>query len=245
MWLSYTSRAKKWKLLRKLTLDLQKRSTIISPCSFRRQAANRSADMRWNSGSWSHFCMRRNVSRPLFNFDHGFGLRNRSERVPFKSSDLNKMNRSFKTHLTATEDSLGEDGLRNWVTFQFGRDLLSNFFCIDFFGTIARPVRFDELVVVLVGAASLAEPVHSILAWCRRYFGHLGGGVGLDGWLDLDLHDARVSAATTATLDVVQRGAGQGQRCWRGRDYVWLLLLLLLLLVILRVDFLSLKRVTN
>lgn len=28
--------------------------------------------------------MRRNVSRPDFSFDHGFGLRNRSERVPWE-----------------------------------------------------------------------------------------------------------------------------------------------------------------
>lgn len=44
--------------------------------------AMRSADIRWNSGSCSHLNMRRNVSRPDFSFDHGFGFRNRSERVP-------------------------------------------------------------------------------------------------------------------------------------------------------------------
>lgn len=44
--------------------------------------AIRSADMRENSGSCSHLNMRRNVSRPDFSFDHGFGLRNRSDNVP-------------------------------------------------------------------------------------------------------------------------------------------------------------------
>ena len=38
--------------------------------------------MRWNSGSWSHFHMRRNVSRPDLSFDQGFGLRSRSDSVP-------------------------------------------------------------------------------------------------------------------------------------------------------------------
>ena len=38
--------------------------------------------MRWNSGSWSHFHMRRKVSRPDFSLDQGLGLRSRSDRVP-------------------------------------------------------------------------------------------------------------------------------------------------------------------
>lgn len=51
------------------------------------------ADMRWNSGSWSHFAIRLKVSRPLFSLDHGFGLRSRSESVPW---DL-KVERVFQT----------------------------------------------------------------------------------------------------------------------------------------------------
>lgn len=50
--------------------------------SFQYLPAIRSADMRWNSGSCSHLNMRRKVSRPDFSFDHGLGLRNKSERVP-------------------------------------------------------------------------------------------------------------------------------------------------------------------
>ena len=44
--------------------------------------ANRNADILWYSGSWSHFAIRLNVSRPDFNFDHGFGFRSKSESVP-------------------------------------------------------------------------------------------------------------------------------------------------------------------
>lgn len=44
--------------------------------------ASRSADIRWNSGSCSHFHIRLKVSRPDLSFDHGLGLRNKSERVP-------------------------------------------------------------------------------------------------------------------------------------------------------------------
>lgn len=55
---------------------------LCSPCSFLLHAAIRNAAMRWNSGSWSHFFILRNVSRPDLSFDHGFGLRKRSESVP-------------------------------------------------------------------------------------------------------------------------------------------------------------------
>jgi len=44
--------------------------------------ANLRADILWNSGSWSHFHMRRNVSRPDFSFDQGLGLRSKSDSVP-------------------------------------------------------------------------------------------------------------------------------------------------------------------
>lgn len=49
--------------------------SLISP-------ANRKADILWYSGSWSHFAMRLKVSRPDFNFDQGFGFRNKSDNVP-------------------------------------------------------------------------------------------------------------------------------------------------------------------
>jgi len=44
--------------------------------------ANLRADILWNSGSWSHFHMRRKVSRPDFSFDQGLGLRSKSDSVP-------------------------------------------------------------------------------------------------------------------------------------------------------------------
>ena len=45
--------------------------------------AKRRADILWNSGSWSHLNIRLKVSRPDLSFDQGFGLRSRSERVPW------------------------------------------------------------------------------------------------------------------------------------------------------------------
>lgn len=44
--------------------------------------ARRSADMRWNSGSCSHFHILRKVSRPDLSLLQGLGLRSRSESVP-------------------------------------------------------------------------------------------------------------------------------------------------------------------
>ncbi len=48
-----------------------------SPASLR-------ADMRWNSGSCSHFHIRLNVSRPDLSLLQGLGFRRRSERVPWE-----------------------------------------------------------------------------------------------------------------------------------------------------------------
>ena len=45
--------------------------------------ASRRDDIRWNSGSWSHFHIRLNVSLPDLSLDQGFGLRSRSESVPW------------------------------------------------------------------------------------------------------------------------------------------------------------------
>lgn len=53
-------------------------------CSFLLQAAKRSADMRWNSGSCSHFHILRKVSRPDLSLLQGLGFRSRSERVPWE-----------------------------------------------------------------------------------------------------------------------------------------------------------------
>lgn len=45
--------------------------------------ASLSADILWNSGSCSHFHIRRNVSRPDFNLLHGLGFLKRSLSVPW------------------------------------------------------------------------------------------------------------------------------------------------------------------
>ncbi|TNN75032.1 hypothetical protein EYF80_014778 [Liparis tanakae] len=45
--------------------------------------ASLSADIRWNSGSWSHFHILLNVSRPDLSLLHGLGFRSRSDRVPW------------------------------------------------------------------------------------------------------------------------------------------------------------------
>ena len=52
--------------------------------SLRLQAAIRSVAIRWNSGSASHFFMRRKVSRPDLSLDQGFGFRNKSLKVPWE-----------------------------------------------------------------------------------------------------------------------------------------------------------------
>lgn len=44
--------------------------------------ASLNADILWNSGSWSHFHIRLNVSLPDLSFDHGFGFLSRSLSVP-------------------------------------------------------------------------------------------------------------------------------------------------------------------
>lgn len=44
--------------------------------------ARRKADMRWNSGSCSHFHILRKVSLPDLSLLQGLGFRSRSERVP-------------------------------------------------------------------------------------------------------------------------------------------------------------------
>ena len=45
--------------------------------------ARRRADIRWNSGSWSHFHILRKVSRPDLSLDQGLGLRSKSDSVPW------------------------------------------------------------------------------------------------------------------------------------------------------------------
>ena len=74
---------RRWRSVKTSLGFLFTETLLCSPVSFLLQAAIRRAAIRWNSGSWSHFFMRRKVSRPDFSFDQGLGLRKRSERVPW------------------------------------------------------------------------------------------------------------------------------------------------------------------